>query len=325
MPMFRTALSFDMRTPSFGAPPAEVYPAAFEMIDYADRNGIDQILFAEHHRAEDGYVPVPALMAAAAAARTKRIALSLHAIILPLHDPVEVAEMIAVNDLISGGRVHVVLAAGYVEAEFRAFRRSLRDRAKLMDQGLEVIVRALAGERFMDGDREVFVRPLPLSNPPKIYVGGGVPATARRAAKFGLGFAPLRDEQIADYAQECRALGREPGPIITTPAGVYVARDPDAAWAEIGDYVLHYARSYAAWSSSEAVSSSPMHGLTSVEAVRASGMINVVTPEECVLMAKTRALTLTPLIGGLPPELGWKSLELFTQEVLPEIKQMPPL
>jgi alkanesulfonate monooxygenase SsuD/methylene tetrahydromethanopterin reductase-like flavin-dependent oxidoreductase (luciferase family) len=173
--MFRTGLSFDMQTPDFGAPRSEIYSAAFEMIEYADANGIDQILFAEHHRSVDGYVPVPALLAAAAAARTQRIALVLGAIILPLHDPVEVAEMIAVNDLISGGRLHVVLAAGYVEAEFKAFRKSIHDRARLMDEGLEIVIRALAGERFQDGDREVFVRPLPLNVRPICMLAAALP------------------------------------------------------------------------------------------------------------------------------------------------------
>jgi alkanesulfonate monooxygenase SsuD/methylene tetrahydromethanopterin reductase-like flavin-dependent oxidoreductase (luciferase family) len=233
--------------------------------------------------------------------------------------------MIAVNDLISGGRVHVVLAAGYAAHEFRAFNKSMHDRAKLMDAGLEIITRAFAGERFTVGDREVFVRPLPLSKPPKIYVGGGVPATAKRAAKFGLGFGPLSDAQIPDYVAACRALGRAPGPVVTTPVGVHVTEDPDKTWAEVGEYVLHYARSYAAWSGDIATSSSPMHGLTSVDAVRASGMINIVTPDQAIEMARTKHITLTPLIGGTPPKIGWQNLELFTAKVLPEIKQMPPL
>jgi alkanesulfonate monooxygenase SsuD/methylene tetrahydromethanopterin reductase-like flavin-dependent oxidoreductase (luciferase family) len=318
--MFRTGLSFDMQTPDSGAPRSEIYSAAFEMIEYADANGIDQILFAEHHRSVDGYVPVPALLAAAAAARTRRIALKLGAIVLPLHDPVEVAEMIAVNDLISGGRLHVVLAAGYVEAEFKAFRKSIHDRARLMDEGLEIITRALAGERFQDGDREVFVRPLPLNRPPNLYVGGGVAASARRAAKFGLGFWTMKNDVIALYESECRRLGRAPGPVIRTPVGIHVAEDPEAAWQRIGPNVLHYVRAYAAMSSDPSVSSSPMHGLNSLDAVRASGIMTVVTPDQCVELAQRESVTLVPLIGGLSPEIGWESLELFTAKALPRIK-----
>lgn len=318
--MSSVSVSFDMRAPDFGAPPPELYDAALEMIEYADAQGIDQVIFPEHHRSEDGYNPVPALMGAAAAARTKDIAIVLGAIVLPLHDPVEVAETIAVTDLISGGRLHAVLAAGYVEDEFRAFGKSMHDRARLMDHGLKIITRALAGERFQDGNREVFVRPLPQSRPPKLYVGGGVRASARRAVKFGLGFWGLNDDVIPIYEQECRKLGRKPGPVMRTSVGVHVAEDPDAAWAQIGKHVLHLVGSYAAWSSDASTSSSPFHGLDTVEAIRAAGIVRVVSPDECVELARTRPIALTPLLSGLSPEVGWKSLELFAQKALPRIK-----
>lgn len=318
--MPHVSLSFDMRAPDFGAPVSVLYDAALDMIEYADTQGIDYVIFPEHHCSEDGYNPVPALMGAAAAARTERIAIVLGAIVLPLHDPVEVAETIAVTDLISGGRVHAVLAAGYVPQEFRAFGKSMHDRARLMDHGLDIIVRALAGERFMDGDREVFVRPLPASRPPKLYVGGGVAASAKRAVKFGLGFWGLNDDVIPIYEEECRKAGREPGLVMRTSVGVHVAEDADAAWAEIGDHVLHLVRSYAEWGSDSATSSSPFHGLDTVEAIRAAGLVRVVTPDECVELARTRPIALTPLLSGLAPEIGWKSLELFVQKALPKIK-----
>lgn len=319
--MASVSLSFDMRAPDFGTPPAELYSAALEMIEYADKQGIDQVIFPEHHCSEDGYNPVPALMGAAAAARTKDIAIVLGAIVLPLHDPVKVAETIAVTDQIAQGRVHAVLAAGYVEREFRAFRKSMRDRARSMDSGLEIITRALSGEKFRDGDREVFVRPLPHRQPPKLYVGGGVAASARRAAKFGLGFWGLNDDVIPLYEEECRKLGRQPGPVMRTSVGIHLAEDPDAAWAEIGQHVLHLVRSYADWSSDAAVSSSPFHGLDTVEQIREAGIVRVVTPEQCVELAKSRPIALTPLLSGLSPESGWKSLELFVKKALPAIRK----
>jgi alkanesulfonate monooxygenase SsuD/methylene tetrahydromethanopterin reductase-like flavin-dependent oxidoreductase (luciferase family) len=146
--MFRTVLSFDMRAPDFGAPAGKLYDAALDMCAFGDEIGIDGVIFPEHHCSEDGYNPVPALMGTAAAARTKRMGIVIGAIVLPLHDPVEVAETIAAADNICGGRLWTTLAAGYVEAEFAMFGKSLKDRAKLMDEGLDVIVRALKGERF---------------------------------------------------------------------------------------------------------------------------------------------------------------------------------
>jgi alkanesulfonate monooxygenase SsuD/methylene tetrahydromethanopterin reductase-like flavin-dependent oxidoreductase (luciferase family) len=318
--MFRTGIVFDMRAPDFGTPGPAMYDAAFQMIEYADVHGIGHVNFPEHHCSEDGYVPTPMLMGAAAAARTRRIGILVGALVLPLHDPVEVAEQIAVLDLISGGRAQVVLAAGYAEREFKAFRKSVHDRSKLMDQGLDIIVRALAGERFMDGDREVFVRPLPLSKPPKILVGGGVPATARRAARLGLGMWTLDQSIVPLYEAECRKLNKTPGLIVRPSTMVHVAEDPDAAWQQIAPHVIYTAQQYAAMSSSASSSSSPWHGLNSAEAVKASGIMQVVTPQECIaLAARSGPIKIHPLIGGLAPEIGWRSLELFATKVVPAL------
>lgn len=321
--MFSTGLVFDMRAPAFGSSSNDLYPAALDLIEYADKSGIESVVFSEHHASEDGYNPVPALMAAAAAGRTKQIALIVGAIILPLHDPVEVAETIAVADLISGGRLHTVLGAGYSEADFNAFGVSLRDRAKLMDRGVEVILRALSGERFDFEGREVFVRPLPASRPAKIYIGGGVGATARRAARFGLGLYATNEhcaKLIPVYEDACRQLGTVPGDVIALGRAVHVTNDPERAWAQIGLHVLHYARSYASLSTDPAVSSSPMHGIESLAAIRASGAFDVVTPDECIALAKETPVLLNPLIAGLDPAIAWENLELFVQKVLPAIK-----
>jgi alkanesulfonate monooxygenase SsuD/methylene tetrahydromethanopterin reductase-like flavin-dependent oxidoreductase (luciferase family) len=319
--LFRTALMFDLRSAPFGTPHENLYPAALEMIEYADEHGFDNIIVAEHHASADGYCPVPSLVAAAAGARTKDIMITLCALVLPLHDPVKLAETIAVTDLICGGRLHTVLAAGYAHHEFAMFRKSLRNRGRAMDEGLEIITRALAGERFMDGDREVFVRPVP-KKMPRIYVGGGVPASAKRAAKYGLGFNPLSPALDTVYIEECRKLGKTPGPIFGRSVGTHCAEDVEKAWQEVGEYVLFMAKAYAAISADPNESNSPLHGLDTIEKVRASGMIQVLTPDQCVQLAKTRHLSLMPLISGLPPDVGWKSLQLFTEKALPRIKAL---
>jgi alkanesulfonate monooxygenase SsuD/methylene tetrahydromethanopterin reductase-like flavin-dependent oxidoreductase (luciferase family) len=324
---FRSVLSFDMRAPEFGASTSELYDATLDMCAFGDEIGIDGVIFPEHHASEDGYNPAPALMAAAAAARTKRMEIILGAIVLPLHDPVEVAETIAVTDIICRGRLTTTLAAGYVKAEFNMFGKSLGDRARLMDEGLDVITRALTGERFMYHDREVFVRPLPRSRPPKILVGGGVPPAARRAAKFGLGLWTLQHPKMPDcqklialYKDECRQCGRAPGPIMWSYPAVHVTRDPEAAWEEIGPHILHLVKSYASWASDADTTSSPFYGLDTVESIRAAGMINVLTPEQAIELASETPISMAPLISGLSPKIGWDMLELFAAEVLPKLR-----
>lgn len=326
--MFPTVLSFDMRAPEFGAPSDELYAAALDMCAFGDEIGIDGVIFPEHHASEDGYNPVPALMAAAAAARTKRIEIILGALVLPLHDPVELAETIAVTDIICQGRLTTTLAAGYVLAEFNMFGKSLKDRARLMDEGLDVITRALAGERFTYQGREIFVRPLPRSRPPKILVGGGVPAAARRAARHGLGLWTLQPptmpggaELVALYEEECRKHGHAPGPIMSTHPAVHVARDPEAAWEQVGPHIMHLVDSYASWASDVDTTTSPFYGLDTVEKVRAAGFLNVLTPEDAIALARQTPISLTPLISGLSPKLGWEMLELFAAEVMPALRQ----
>lgn len=320
--MFRTTLNFDMRSAEFGAPQEELYAAALDMIAHADRSDVDRVNISEHHASEDGYIPVPALLAAAAGARTERIAISLGAIVLPLHDPVDVAEQIAVTDLICGGRLHPVLVAGYAHHEFRLFGKSLAERGRLMDAGLEVITRALAGERFRYGDRDILVRPLPHNRPARLYVGGGVPAAARRAARFNAGFWPMKNELVPLYEAECRKLGHEPGPVLPGSVGIFVAEDVERGWEEVGPYIEHHLRAYAAISADAAESNSPMHGLTTADAIRESGVFQVVTPDQSVELARTRSISLMPLIGGLDPEKGWKSVELFTREAVPRIREL---
>lgn len=318
--MFHTNIGFDMRVPDFGAPPLVVYEEAFKMMEYADQAGIEEVHFQEHHQSEDGYCPTPFLIGAAAAARTKNIAIVMGAVILPFHDPVKVAEQIAVADLISGGRFYTVLAAGYSPTEFAAFRVSLKDRARLMDEGFDLILRALSGERFMDKDREVFVRPLP-SRPPHeiVYAGGGTRAAARRAARFGLPMWPMHDAIIEDYEAACAEFGKAPGRLIRGGNSVYITDDPERGWSELGPCLLHYMRSYAKWSESPD-SASPLHGLDTLEKIRAANLVQVLTPEEAVEYGRTRTVGLQPLIGGLHPDLGWKSLTMFVEKVLPRIK-----
>ncbi|HKT53114.1 MAG TPA: LLM class flavin-dependent oxidoreductase, partial [Caulobacteraceae bacterium] len=131
------------------------------MSAYADEIGVNTISLMEHHGAEDNYLPQPFVLAGGIAARTRRCRVAVGAVQLPLHDPVHVAEKIAVLDLMSEGRARITLGAGRLADEFAAFGVSLKDRARLMDEGVEIILRALHGERFVLNGRPVFVRPLP--------------------------------------------------------------------------------------------------------------------------------------------------------------------
>src|ERR1700754_4130196 len=112
--MTRFGFSIDLRAPDFGTPHQRLYAEMLDMIAWGDKNGIEFTQLMEHHGSPDGYLPAPFVFAAAGAARPEKMRIQTGAVLLPLHDPVNIAEQFAVADLISGGRMEIVLGAGYV-------------------------------------------------------------------------------------------------------------------------------------------------------------------------------------------------------------------
>ena len=90
-----------------------------------------------------------------------------------------------------------------------------------------------------------------------------------------------------------------------------MARDPDAAWKRIAPHALHETNSYAAWYE-EGCAAGPYKVCADADALRASGLYQVLTPDECVALAEGLGpegwLYVHPLIGGLDPSVGWESL-----------------
>jgi alkanesulfonate monooxygenase SsuD/methylene tetrahydromethanopterin reductase-like flavin-dependent oxidoreductase (luciferase family) len=322
-------LMFDMRAPEWATPPNELYGAAVEMAAFADAVGVDRIGLMEHHGSDDGYLPQLVTLAAAMAAVTTNVRFLLGAVLLPLHDPVVIAEQIAITDLISNGRMNVVLGAGYVPSEFAMFGKSLKDRARLMDSGIDTILRALRGERFETPDgRPVYIRPLPVQKPEDIVmVGGGVPVSAKRAARFGVGFGPINPDLVDLYLEECRRLGKTPGAYFRpgpTPISIHLCEDPDQGWAAIERHAVHVITEYAKWAEQEGDSStSPFKGLTDPGVLRQAGLFAAWTPDQLLAkvpeMPEHSTFPFQPLLGGLSPEEGWKSLELL-KETMPRLK-----
>jgi alkanesulfonate monooxygenase SsuD/methylene tetrahydromethanopterin reductase-like flavin-dependent oxidoreductase (luciferase family) len=320
-------IRFDMRAPNFGAAPAELYAAALEMSEWAEKHGCLQIVVSEHHGSEDGYLPSPLILASAIAARTRSIPVQIGALIVPLHDPIRLAEDMAVLDITSQGRVSYVTAVGYVAHEFEMAGVPLKGRGRRMDVCLEAMRNAWSGEPFEYAGRTVRVAPKPITQGgPVMLMGGNSRAAARRAARFDMGMLAqgLNPDLAQIYAEACEEYGRDPKPCINPPPSMvtsaFVAEDPDRAWAQIGPHMLHDAQMYARWmGDSASISKSTAD---SVEALRAQkGAYQIFTPDEAI--AYTRAngiLLLQPLCGGLAPEYAWQSLELVASKVLPGLK-----
>ena len=95
------------------------------MAGYADEHGFTMLTLEEHHGIDDGYCPSPLVMAGLIFGRTKNVAVTISALLTPLHDPLRIAEDIAVLDLASGGRLTVIAGIGYRPDGVRDVREGL--------------------------------------------------------------------------------------------------------------------------------------------------------------------------------------------------------
>ncbi len=320
-------MRFDMRAPEFGASTSELYAAAIEMASFAESRGALAAAVCEHHTMADGYLPSPLVLATAMAARTDTLPIMTAALVLPLYDPIRLAEDMIVLDLISGGRVSYIMAIGYRPEEYEHHGADFGHRGRLVENQLALLLRAKSGEPFEHEGRHIHVTPAPVTpGGPTVIWGGGSPAAAKRAARFGLDFIAQGGgaglEEI--YAGEARARGREPGfcmiPSTDTATAVFVADDLDAAWAELGPHLLHDVRSYAALNPGNTHTASISTAASVEELRRENRTHRIVSVEEArSMIGAGMPLPLHPLVGGLPPETAWRYLRTVTDDVMQDL------
>ncbi len=318
-------LRFDLRRPSFGtADHAALYRACLDMSAWADDHGFLSVVVSEHHGVDDGYLPSPLVLAGAILARTSRVMVNVSALLVTLHDPLRLAEDIAVLDILSGGRIGIIAGLGYRPEEFEMFGVDRRRRGAITEDHLRTMLQAWTGEPFEYRGAMVQVTPRPVTQPhPLVLVGGSTEIAARRAARLHLPFMPaIGDIELKRlYEEACEAEGYTGGFTIlpSGPGFVHVTEDPERVWAAIAPHALHEAQTYAGWQTGNQRSQVEVHAET-VEELKASGVYAVVTPDECVALAKEHGtLVFHPLMGGMDPDLGWESLRLFAAQVAPRL------
>jgi alkanesulfonate monooxygenase SsuD/methylene tetrahydromethanopterin reductase-like flavin-dependent oxidoreductase (luciferase family) len=204
------------------------------------------------------------------------------------------------------------------------FGKDRTRRGQLVDEAVDTMLRAWTGEPFEYRGRTVRVTPRPATRPhPTLMIGGSAEVSARRAARFHLPFMPpIADDRLASvYYEEAERVGFG-GPFVLMPSGpgaVIVADDPERVWGEIGAHALYDAQTYASWQYPDQRSSWHVDA-ADVAGVRSSGQYQVVTPDECVKLAREGgALVLHPLVGGIDPRIGWASLQLVADKVMPQL------
>lgn len=322
--MAQWILRLDLRSPAFAGENPALYRTGLDMAAFVDDLGFDHCMLSEHHGADDGYLPSPLVYGAAVAARTTRLRLRISAIVLPLHDPLRIAEDAAVLDRIAEGRLELVLVAGFLPGEFAMFERSLADRGRLLEEGVALLRQAWSGAAFEYRGRTIRITPRPWQQGgPPLLLGGATPLAARRAARWGDGFVPGIAGLYEGYAAACRAEGKEakPEPIFG-PMGVFVSEDPEAAWRRIAPHALHENNCYARWYA-ESGTRGPYGHFDNADDLRATGIYQVLTPERCIELARYLGsrgqLFVHPLLAGLDPAIGWETLHLLKEKVLPRL------
>ena len=300
----------------------ELFGRALEQAAYVDRHGQDALMLSEHHVSDDGYLPSPIPVAAAFAAVTERIPITIAALLVNLYDPLRLAEDLAVLDHLSGGRISHTLGLGYRREEYDAFGVAWETRGADIE---ERITRMLAAWETGAVTPEPYTQPHPF-----LFYGGGSLAAARRAGRLGLHFQPQHADPALQeaYETECRAHGREPGFTMLAPPGpayVFCAEDPDRFWATYGRHLLADATAYADWHGSNA--SYVVDTSRTVEEMRAAGTYVVLTPDDLVTRCRDREIRLVtchPACGGLPTEPSWESLRLVCETVMPALREPAP-
>jgi probable LLM family oxidoreductase len=209
-----------------------------EEVELADELGLDVFGVGEHHR-RDLIVSAPAIVLAAAAARTQRIRLSSAVTVLSSDDPVRVFQDFATLDLLSGGRAEIMAGRGSFTESFPLFGFDLDDYDELFEEKLKMLIALRAHERVrwsgkhrppLDGS--VGVYPRPVQDPLPIWVAvGGAPESAFRAGTLGLPMALAiiggRPERFAPFAELFRdaahQAGHDPIPALSINSHGYIA------------------------------------------------------------------------------------------------------
>lgn len=325
----KLALRYDMRAPSIGAPAPALYAASVEQSAWADRLGFDSVYLAEHHGADDGYCASPMIQASAIAAVTSRLEIHLSALIAVLHNPLRLAEDLATLDIISQGRLAMTMGIGYRPHEYEMFGVEKSRRVPLLEEIIGILEQAWTGEPFQYRGMTVKIRPTPVQKPrPPIYIGGSTEASARRAARLGDNFLPAVQHLTQIYEEERRRLGLPvpPRPPKKGPLFLFVTHDPERDWQVVAPHVIYTTNSNAEWALERGVGATPYPPASTVDDLKRSPIFAVVTPEQCLELAADLGddseLVIQPLMGGLDPAVGWRSLETFATHVLPALEAM---
>jgi len=329
----------------------QAFEELLAQIELTERLGFDDAWFAEHHHSDYGMLASPNLIIAALALRTKRLRFGNLVNVVPLHDPMRLAEECAMLDILTGGRLNVGLGRGVPRDDLK--HGLDRDTAQArFEEGMEILHRAWCEETFSYSGKvwqyvDIICRPRPLQRPhPPIYYGATSPESpamvARRGWNLALSRQPLANcaRAIAAYRAERAALGnpRGGGDAIMV-RDVYVADTDEQAWEEAAPQITRFWQLATdnVWRG-ESVSTDDLPRFTERFAYFPGGLTlkrldewgtSLVGSPETVIkkarqmieMARPDCLVGMCSFGGLSHEQIMHSIELFGTRVMPALQR----
>ncbi|MGW5471204.1 MupA/Atu3671 family FMN-dependent luciferase-like monooxygenase [Streptomyces chartreusis] len=233
------------------------YELLVDVARFADRHGFHALWMPERHfHSFGGLFPNPAVLAAALSRETERIRLNAGSVVLPLHDPIRVAEEWSMVDNLSGGRVGIGVASGWSANDFVFFPDRFGRHKELMYEQLQEVRKFWRGDALRrtggDGEAEVRLFPRPVQDAPPMYTAVvGNPASYELAARHDLGIVTnlmtqsveQLSENIALYRRTRARHGLDPDAgRVAVLLHTYLADDHDTARTEAFEPLSRYMR-----------------------------------------------------------------------------------
>lgn len=316
--------------------PAQRMNNLMEEIELADEVGLDVFGIGEHHRPE--YVAsAPAVILAAAAARTKRIRLTSAVTVLSSDDPVRVFQDFATVDLLSGGRAEIMAGRGSFIESFPLFGYDLADYDELFTEKLDLLLRLRESERVTwsgvhrPAIDDLGVYPRPVQNPLPVWLAaGGTPRSAVRAGALGLpmvlaiigGIA----ERFAPFAELHRRAAQEAGhprlPFAISSHGFIADKSQEAADLAFPafKYTMDRIGRERGWSPMTRAQFDASISLRGADFVGSPAqVIDKILYQHEIFGHDRFLLQLT--VGSLPHDKVLRAIELFGTEVAPAVRK----
>ena len=169
-----------------------IYESEIPQMVAAEELGYDSVWIAEHHFTSYGVCSAPQVLAAAVAGQTTRLRVGMGITLLPLHDPIQIAEELAVLDVLSGGRLDVGIGRASTPAEYSGYNIPYEESRARVDEGLEILRGVWTHDPFSYAGafrqvHDVSLVPKPLQRPhPPLFLACNSAETVPIAARHGL-------------------------------------------------------------------------------------------------------------------------------------------